>query len=154
MTSISGQVPIFLDHEQTDPVQSYYIENDYLDSNSAAMLSVNPETFVAIWVQQDKAHTAMRTELNAAHAEFKKHISQASVQTIGRYVEDAKMAFEEKATEIILKKMSASAVTSTLTSKGESKAKVVHQTLEAQRAERASRNVQSLGQLVLHFSES
>ena len=103
------------------------------------MLSVNPETFVAIWVQQDKAHTAMRTELNAAHAEFKKHISQTSVQTIGRYVEDAKMAFEEKATEIILKKMSASAVTSTLTSKGESKAKVVHQTLEAQRAERASR---------------
>ena len=144
----AGQVPICLDHKQTVPVKSYYLESDYLDSNCVAMLSVNPETFVAIWVQQDKAHTAMRTELNAAHAEFKKHISQASVQTIGRYVEDAKMAFAEKATEIILKKMSASAVTSTLTSKGESKAKVVHQTLEAQRAERASQNVQSLGQLV------
>ena len=56
-------------------------------------------SFVVIWAQQDKSHTAMRNEL-------KKYISQASVQD-AHSMEDAKVTFEEKATEIVMKKMSA-----------------------------------------------
>ena len=79
------------------------------------MLSVNPETFVAICSLQDKSHASMRSALNATHAELKKNISQGSAQSSNYSISDVKVEFEKQATEIILKKLSASAVTSAAT---------------------------------------
>ena len=92
----------------------------------------------------------MRSALNATHAELKKNISQGSAQSSNYSISDVKVEFEKQANEIILKKLSASAVTSAATSKSESKVKTVQQKLDAQRLHRASRTVQSLGQLIPH----